>query len=135
MDHDDCSSEPSGYAKSPAANTVPGILSSSLAVASAPFRSSQLAMSPAPTRTATDPLDAAFFVVGVDLVFEELWAARDAVSNRHRNTVKSFIGPQVRSLPDPAVAGCSAVTPVGDYASCRPARNTPNASKTAKLKS
>ena len=68
------------------------MLSISLAVASAPLRSSQLAMSPAPTSTATDPLDAAFFVVGVDLAWEEPWATTDvANSNAHNNEVKGFI--------------------------------------------
>ena len=56
------------------------------------LRSSQLAMSPAPTSTATSPLDAAFFVIGFDLALEELWAATDvANSNAHNNEVKGFI--------------------------------------------
>jgi len=49
-------------------------------------------MSPAPTSTATSPLDAAFFVIGFDLALEELWAATDvANSNAHNNEVKGFI--------------------------------------------
>ncbi len=44
---------PAGVNNISKVNTVPGILSSSFAVASAPLRSAQSAMPPAPTRTST----------------------------------------------------------------------------------